>query len=239
MRPPPLGKRYWKRRASRSSSSDSATRQLRMSPGGSTPELAAQATGGAAVVAHRDHRGELAEVGRRVLADVVLEAAQQRRQPGAAADDRHARTPAAFGSSRSPSVEAEEMGVVLVLAQGGEVGVVVRAHLVARIGRGGLLQRLGGGVRSARRARAARRRGRRSGRRRPSSASRRSSSRGRARRCSWRTPPAGTGRAPAPSPAMRRRATSRCWRARAARSAWSLSATTFSKSFAAWGHFPP
>src|SRR5436305_2822462 len=36
-RPPPFGKRYWKRRARRSSSSASATMQLRMSPGGSTP----------------------------------------------------------------------------------------------------------------------------------------------------------------------------------------------------------
>src|SRR4051794_23340629 len=35
--PPPLGKRYWKRRVSRSSSSARAAMQLRMSPGGRTP----------------------------------------------------------------------------------------------------------------------------------------------------------------------------------------------------------
>src|SRR4051794_3857219 len=36
-RPPPFGKRYWKRRVSRSSSGARAAMQLRMSPGGSTP----------------------------------------------------------------------------------------------------------------------------------------------------------------------------------------------------------
>src|SRR6185436_3944823 len=36
-RPPPLGKRYWKSRVSRASSSARAAMQLRMSPGGRTP----------------------------------------------------------------------------------------------------------------------------------------------------------------------------------------------------------
>ena len=60
------------------SASARATMQLRMSPTGRDPELLAQDAGRAAVVGDRDDRGQ--------VAGVLLEAAQQRGQAGAAAD---------------------------------------------------------------------------------------------------------------------------------------------------------
>ena len=66
------------------SASASAAMQLRMSPMGAMPELLAQLARRAAVVGDGHDRGD--------VAGHLLEAAQQRRQAGAAADGDDART---------------------------------------------------------------------------------------------------------------------------------------------------
>ena len=81
----PAGKRYWSSSLISGSASASAAMQLRMSPTGGMPELLAQHARRAAVVGDGDDRGQ--------VAGVLLEAAQQRRQPGPAAD-RHDPRPA-------------------------------------------------------------------------------------------------------------------------------------------------
>src|SRR6476660_6377072 len=121
-RPPPLGKRYWKRRARRSSSSARATMQLRMSPGGRPPnscrsrpeEPPSSVT--VTTPVNRPSRGEptYAFKPRRIAERPV--------PPPIAAT---AGVAGRAGSvSRSRSGEAEEVTVVPVLPEIGEVGVV-------------------------------------------------------------------------------------------------------------------
>ena len=78
------GKRYWSSRPINGSASASATMQLRMSPTAGIPSWVAEHAGRAAVVGDGDHGRQ---VGR-----VLLEAAQQRREAGPAADRDDART---------------------------------------------------------------------------------------------------------------------------------------------------
>ena len=58
----PWGKRYWMSCVMSGSASARAAMQLRMSPGGTMPELAAQAAGAAAVVGHGDDGGDVRAV---------------------------------------------------------------------------------------------------------------------------------------------------------------------------------
>ena len=78
-----VGNRYWSRRVMVGSASASAAMQLRMSPTGAMPSSCAELARRAAVVGDRDDRGD--------VAGVLLEAAQQGRQAGAAADGHDAR----------------------------------------------------------------------------------------------------------------------------------------------------
>src|ERR1035437_6000948 len=89
--PRPDGKRYWKRRDSRAESSLRATMQLRMSPRGEHVELAAQASGAAAVVGHGDDGGDVhGRRGGAGGAGGVLQPFQDTGQSGAAADGDYA-----------------------------------------------------------------------------------------------------------------------------------------------------
>ncbi len=74
----PTGKRYWSSSLMSGSASARAAMQLRMSPTGGMPSSSRRTPGRATVVGDGDHRGQ--------VAGVLLEAAQQRRQPGPAAD---------------------------------------------------------------------------------------------------------------------------------------------------------
>ena len=85
LRPASRGKRYWRTSLISGSASARATMQLRMSPTGGMPSSLAQDAGRAAVVGDGDDRGQ--------VAGVLLEAAQQRRQPRPATD-RHDPRPA-------------------------------------------------------------------------------------------------------------------------------------------------
>ena len=77
-RPSAAGKRYWRSSLISGSASARAAMQLRMSPTGGIPSSVAQHAGRAAVVGDGHDRGQ--------VAGVLLEAAQQRRQAGPAAD---------------------------------------------------------------------------------------------------------------------------------------------------------
>ena len=79
------GNRYWRTSLINGSASASAAMQLRMSPTGGIPSPVAQDAGRATVVGHGDDR--------RQVAGVLLEAAEQRRQAGSAADRDDPRTP--------------------------------------------------------------------------------------------------------------------------------------------------
>src|SRR6185295_6015228 len=124
-RPPPLGKRYWKRRASRSSSSARAAMQLRMSPGGSTPNsrrsLPEEPPSSVTVTTPVSSRS-------RTLPTWCL-------RPRSRAD-RPVPPPIAtraLPAARAGSGEAEEGTVVAVLAELGEVGVVEGMDAILRV----------------------------------------------------------------------------------------------------------
>src|SRR6266545_363881 len=122
-RPPPLGKRYWKSRVSRSSSSARAAMQLRMSPGGSTPNS-------------RRSRPEEPPSSVTVTTPVIC------RRPGPRWCFKPRRraerpVPPPIATSAQPDVdasgEAEELAMLGVPAELGEVGIVERMDAILGI----------------------------------------------------------------------------------------------------------
>src|SRR3954469_4070801 len=112
--PPPLGKRYWKRRARRSSSSARATMQLRMSPGGRTPNSC---------------RSRPEEPPSSVTVTTPVRRPSRREPTWTFKPRRSAERPvppptATREGPVSRSGEAEEVTVVPILLELGEVGVV-------------------------------------------------------------------------------------------------------------------
>src|SRR6185295_17272499 len=124
-RPPPFGKRYWKSRVSRSSSSASAAMQLRMSPGGSTP----------------NSRRSRPEEPPSSVTVTTPERSRSRAPPTWALRPRsNAERPVPppiatrdLAVPRAGSGEAEERTVVPVLAELGEVGVVEGIDAILRV----------------------------------------------------------------------------------------------------------
>src|SRR5262245_1038523 len=124
-RPPPFGKRYWKSRVSRSSSSASAAMQLRMSPGGSTPNSRRsrpeEPPSSVTVTTPASSRS-------RTLPTWCLRprnSAERPVPPPIATRD--------LAVARAESGEAEERTVVPVLAELGEVGVVEGIDAILRV----------------------------------------------------------------------------------------------------------